>query len=155
MLADGKRMAKKKSEKKEVGKIPPPYPLAMVVCDNIHRDPGTGKPFILGCFTVIHARKFPATHPVMGLYIELTNGRGKVPCRVQLVDANEEREPLWVTEADLEFPDPRMVLQMVFLLGRITFSEPGEYRIQLFACGDFLMERRILVNQIPDEKEHE
>lgn len=148
-------MAKRKStKKKEVGKVPPPYPLAMVVCDYIHRDPGTAKPTILGCFSVIHAIKFPATHSMMGLYIEVTNGRGKVPFRVQLIDADEEREPIWFVEDELEFPDPRMVMQMNFLLGGVTFAAPGEYRFQLFASGEFLMERRILINQlIPPEQE--
>jgi len=141
-------MAKKRAKKQEPGKIPPPVPLAMVVCDYIHRDPGSGKLFILGCFSTIHAAKFPATHGVMGIYVELTNGRGKVPIHARLIDANEEREPLWETRDEVEFNDPRIVMQMAFLLGGITFAEPGEYRCQIFACGEFLMERRILVNQL-------
>ena len=148
-------MAKKRAKKQEPGKVPPPYPLAMVVCDNIHRDPGSGKVFLLGSFSTIHAIKFPARHGLMGLYVELTNGRGKVPVRIRLIDANEEREALWEETNDFDFPDPRMVMQIVSLLGGITFPEPGEYRFQVFASGEFLMERRLLVNQLqqgnPDE----
>jgi len=140
-------MAKKRAKKQEPGKVPPPYPLAMVVCDNIHRDPGTGKVFLLGSFSTIHATNFPARHALMGLYVELTNGRGKVPVRIRLIDANEEREPLWEEINEFEFPDPRMVLQIVSYLAGITFPEPGEYRFQVFASGEFLMERRLLVIQ--------
>ena len=149
-------MAKKGAKKKkEPGKVPPPYPLAMVVCDNIHRDPGSGKLFILGCFSTMHAVTFPATHGLMGLYIEQTNGRGVVPVRVRLIDANEEREPLWEDQNDHEFRDPRMVMQMVFLLAGVIFPEPGEYRFQVFASGEFLMERRLLVNQLPSDDSNE
>jgi hypothetical protein len=117
----------------------------MVVCDNIHRDPGTGKVFLLGCFSVISAREFPATHPFLALYVSVTNGRGTVPFKVQLVDANEERDPIWMVEDEMEFSDPRVVMEAYFLLANTTFDEPGEYRFQLFACSEFLMERRILV----------
>jgi hypothetical protein len=141
-------MAKKRAKQKEVGKIPPPYPLAMVVCDNIHRDPGSAKLFLLGCFSTIHAVSFPATHGVMGLYVELTNGRGTVPLRIRLVDANEDREPLWEENHEVEFPDPRMVMQLVSLLAGITFPEPGEYRFQIFASGEFLMERATVFTSV-------
>ena len=81
----------------------------------------------------------------MGLYIELTNGRGKVKFRVQLIDADEERAPVWMAEDEIEFVDPRMVAQLAFQIVDTRFEEPGEYRFQLFACDEFLMERRIIV----------
>ena len=139
-------------EERQRNSPPPPYPLAMVVCDNIHRDPGTGKYFLLGCFSVIHAKKFPAVHPLLALYVSVTNGRGTVPLRVQLVDANEEREPIVVVETDVEFSDPRIVLDIRFLLGNLTFVEPGEYRFQLFASNEFLMERRVIVAQVKQDQ---
>lgn len=148
-------MAKKRPKKQGLGIVPPPYPLAMVVCDNIHRDPGSGKVFLLGSFSTIHAINFPARHGLMGLYVELTNGRGMVPIRIRLIDANEERDPLWEEAHDCEFPDPRMVMQVASLLGGITFPEPGEYRFQIFASGEFLMERRLLVSQLNREETNE
>jgi hypothetical protein len=33
--------------------VPPPYALALVICDAIWHDPGTGKRTILGCFSSI------------------------------------------------------------------------------------------------------
>ena len=120
----------------------------MVVCDNVHQDPGTGKFFLLGCFSVVHAREFPATHPLMFLYVSVTNGRGKVPLKIQLIDANEEQSPIWSVEEEVDFPDPRIVMEMYFGLVNIKFPEPGEYRFQLFAAREFLMERRIIINQV-------
>ena len=135
-------------EKNATERMPPPYPLAMVVCDNIHRDPATGKPYLLGCFSVIHAAEFPAVHRGMALYVSVTNGRGVVPYKIQLVDANEEREPIWSVEDQLEFSDPRLVMEMCFYLVNVRFDEPGEYRFQLFASDEFLMERRVLITEV-------
>lgn len=142
-------------EKRQLESLPPPFALAMVVCDNIHRDPGTGKHFLLGCFSVIQAKEFPAIHPLLALYVSVTNGHGTVPFRVQLIDANEEREPIVMVENDVEFSDPRIVVDIHFTFGDLNFVEPGEYRFQLFASNEFLMERRVLVAQPKQDQIHE
>jgi hypothetical protein len=62
-----------------------------------------------------------------------------------LVDVNEEDEPLFVHNRVVDFKDPRMVSEMVFVGQGIQFPRPGEYRLQLFANNEFMSERRILV----------
>lgn len=127
-----------------------PYPLAMVIADMIWRDPGTGKRTILGCFSVIHARHFPVVHPVLAVYAAITDGRGRVPVVLQLVDVDEEHEPIFRGESEVDFTDVRTIFEIDYILANVTFPAPGEYRFQLFAAGEFLLERRLLVNQIPE-----
>ena len=131
--------------------VPAPYPLAMVIADAIWRDPGTGKRTILGCFSLIAAREFPAVHPQLAVYVAITDGRGTVPFRVQMVDMEEEGEPIFQAEGEVQFEDPRSIIEMDFHFAGVTFPHPGEYRIQLFASGEFLLERRIVIQQIPAE----
>jgi hypothetical protein len=140
---------------KSKGKIPPPSLLAMVIADLIWKDPGTGKRTILGCFSVIHGHKFPAVHPVIGVYCAVTNARGKVSFRLCLVDVDEELESLFEVQSEGEFPDPRAVGEIDFHAGNIIFPHPGEYRVQLHANGHLLGERRIVVVQIPGESNEE
>ena len=125
---------------------PPPYALAMVICDAIHRDPATGKHTILGTFSSIAALDFPVRHPGMGVFISLTDGRGITPLTLKLVSADEN---VRIFEAGLEvdFEDPRMVLELATNIGNIEFPQPGEYRLQLFAGDEPLMERRLVVVQ--------
>ena len=132
--------------------VPPPYALALVVCDMIWRDPGTGKMTILGCFSTIGAIKFPATHPAMSVYAAATDGRGTVPIVLRLVDVDEEREPVFELMTDAVFPDPRAVIEMAFITSNIVFPEPGEYRLQLLAGADPMMERRIVALQVGAEE---
>lgn len=141
----------KKSRATKATLAPPPFPLAMVICDGIHKDPGTNKLTLLGCFSVIGVTKLPAVHPSMGLYIELTNGRGIVPVLCRLVDADEEFKPLWEHKGEIEIQDPRVVLQIALQMEGVVFSRAGEYRIQLFACNEFLMERRVLVHNLSNK----
>lgn len=123
----------------------PPYPLAMVVCDAIWQDPATRKSFLLGLFSVIQAKAFPAVHPVMAIHVALTDGRGTLPIRLRLVDAGEEREPLFEGTQEVVFPDPRTVVELTYHLGGARFESAGEYRFQLYAGTELLMERRVLV----------
>jgi hypothetical protein len=126
--------------------------LAMVVCDAVWVDPATGKSTILGTFTSIRGYDFPLTVPTMAVYLALTDARGTVPFELRLVDVDEEQEPVFRTELSQEFPDPIVVAEIVVILENTIFPAPGEYRLQLFAVGQFLMERRIFVEEYGKEE---
>jgi hypothetical protein len=136
----------------ERGGVPPPYPLAMVICDAIWRDSGTGKRTILGVFSGLVAKSFPAQHPIMAVYIAATDGHGKVRLALQIVSSGEgdaEEETVFRAEGDVEFVEPRAVVEIDFNIQGLVFPQPGEYRFQLFADDQFLMERRLMVQQAP------
>ena len=48
------------SEEEERADFVASFALSMLICDAVHRDPGTRKAFILGCFGSIGAYSFPA-----------------------------------------------------------------------------------------------
>jgi len=92
----------------------------------------------------------------MWLYVSLTDGRGKTALRVELVDVNEENEPIWEdSDYTVDFVDPRMVVEVSYPIPLVTFPEPGEYRFKLFANDEFIMERRILAFHIQRPKKDE
>lgn len=128
--------------------LPPPIALAMIICDAIWVDPSTGKQTLLGVFSEIGAKEFPAVHPLMAVHICMTDAEGQVPLKLQLIDADETREPLFMVENELEFPDRRVNMVMTAHMQGIAFPEPGEYRLQLFGRGEFMMERRLVVKQV-------
>jgi hypothetical protein len=125
--------------------LPPPYALALIVCDAIWRDPATGKHTILGCFSTITAQEFPCTHPVLSVYAAITDGHGTVPIALRLVDVDDEEDPVFESSSEIAFPDPRTVVELAFGATNITFPHEGEYRLQLRSGSALLMERRILL----------
>lgn len=132
-----------------------PFPLAMVVCDQVVTDPATGKKTLFGCFSVIGAKEFPVVHRGMWVYMALTDGRGKVPIKFQIVDVDEEHEPLFKADIELEFSDPRMVFELALPVLGVRFPEPGEYRMQLYAgseAEEMIMERRIMALDLEEAK---
>lgn len=91
----------------------------------------------------------------MAVYAALTDGRGKVPVKLQVIDVDEEEEPIASIEGDVEFSDPRMIVEMDLHLAKLNFPGPGEYRIQLYAGSEFVIERRLLVVQLPGGEIHD
>ena len=132
------------------GEIPPPGVLALVICDAIWRDPWSGKFTIIGTYDSIKAKVFPVHHPIISVYSALTNGRGKVPLKVRIVDVDEEREPVAELEQEIEFPDPRSKVQHCAVFANPLFPAPGEYRVQLWSSSVCLLEQRLLVHQVQE-----
>ncbi len=141
-------------------KLPPPLLLAALVCDQAIIDVATRKPSVIGIFESISAPKYPARHPRLAFFCQLTNGRGKIRINLRLVDVEEDENIIFKTAGELEFKDIRQVVSLTIDIGGIVFPRPGEYRFQISAGTVFLGERRIICSQMklhsePDGNEQE
>ena len=124
---------------------PVPMALTLLICDGAHRCPATGKWTLLGLFNSIQAMQFPTEHGQMVAYLALTDANGRVPIRFQIVDDEGDENPLFQIDAELVTNDPRTVAEVVIPIFGTAFPQAGDYRLQVFACQQFLIERRISV----------
>jgi len=130
----------------------PPIVLAMVPADRILVDVATGKNTVEGTFQSLSATVFPFVCQRFAVYVVLTDGYGETRVRLVLVDVDEEREPVFEMETMVEFSDPLAVAEVAFTREVVAFPEPGEYRLQLFAANEPLMERRVQISFREDER---
>lgn len=135
------------NDRQAKGMVPAPYPLAMIVCDGIWRDPSTGKRTILGCFSTVRSAQFPVVHPAMAVYVALTEVRGLVPLRLVLVGPAGDAHPLVEAETAADFSDPMTIVEIDFHLTAVQFDQPGEYRFELYAGSQPVMARRFVVSE--------
>jgi hypothetical protein len=131
----------------------PPIPLAMIVCDLVWRDPTSQKFAILGVFSMLRADEFPLVYPRIAVYTVLTEVRGKVPLLLRVVDTNEEFETVGEVRTEIESNDPIANFEIIVNLNSVTFPEPGEYRVQLYAGKHFLVERRVNIEASDSDTE--
>ncbi len=121
-----------------------PFHLAVVVCEQIRRDPATGK---VALFSVIHhliAPFFPC--PIaggIGVYIAVTEIDGPVRIGAQLItpDGSELACDGW----DLTGKDPLFVHECAGVLS-VIFNAPGMYTLRATADGEMLAEWRFEVS---------
>jgi hypothetical protein len=132
----------------------PPDVLAMLLADAVLRDAITGKFFIQGTYSVILAQALPHKHPLIAVYFAITNGHGKTPIKMRLVDVDEVRAPVFERETAIDFPDPLAVVEGVFGIAGPIFPESGEYRLQIFGAGSLMRERRLQVIPPPTPPDH-
>jgi hypothetical protein len=134
-----------------------PYPLALILCDSVYVEPPTQRKALTGLFSAIQAVSFPVCHPSLCVYLACTDGRGNIPFKLVLIDAEEARDPIFTAEMTPNEPvdDPRAILELVFKVSNVIFPEPGEYRLQAYAGNDLLLERRVVVQQVQQPQQGE
>ncbi|MBN1123845.1 MAG: hypothetical protein JXA82_02480 [Sedimentisphaerales bacterium] len=134
------------------GQIPPPILLSAVLCDTVILDRITGKASVIGIFSVINSRKYPARHPKMSLFCEMTGGRGKMPVTAQLIDLHDDEKILVKQSVDVDFSDPLAVNGIIIDFIHIPFPHSGEYRFQIYAGHEYCGERRIICQVVRGEE---
>jgi len=132
-----------------------PYVLSLTISDSIYVEPITGKVSILGILAVLQGKRFPRRLPQMCLHVELTDGRGRTRLLFRMVDDDETIKPLFSHEESVQFSDPRQLISMGLVVQGVVFPGPGEYRLQLFANGTLLTERRLLLTLIEEDRPNE
>jgi hypothetical protein len=122
----------------------PPDVLAMILADTVLQDLVTGRLTIKGTISSLLATEFPVDYAFV-VYTAITSGHGPTDIELRMVDVDDEGEPLFTSQIRINFADPLAVVERVFGVSRVTFAEPGEYRVQLFGAGHLLRERRLQV----------
>jgi hypothetical protein len=122
-----------------------PDVIAMLFADDIHRDPITKKCFVLGTYSSIAAPVFPWKQTALIVYLAFTGGKGTIPFRMRLVNANGTQPPIFESEMVIHFPDPAAVVEPGFYHPNVVFPQAGEYHFELLSDGQLLGERRLFL----------
>ncbi len=121
--------------------------LSLSVCDQIITDRITGKQSLIGMFSTIHAVRFPVTHPQLCVHLSMTDGRGKTPITISMVDSDDARPPIVRGQGIVDFKNPRAIANLSLQFHGLVFPQPGEYRVQILCEDTLLREARLQLIQ--------
>ena len=122
---------------------PTPDVISLIVCDQIITDRLTGKQSLIGMFSRVHARMFPASHPQLSVFVMLTDGHGKTELMIRIVDTNDARPPIVEGKGYVDFRSPRAIAHLALQFHGLAFPQPGEYRVQIWCANELLREARL------------
>lgn len=125
-----------------------PILLSAITCGRVIFDKVSGMPSVIDIVQNIDAHKYPARHPQIVFFCELTNGHGETKTKVRLVDAQQDEKVIFEREGTVRFEDVKRIVTLAVNLQGIVFPHPGEYRFQLLAGGALLGDRRIFCRKI-------
>jgi hypothetical protein len=115
-----------------------PYVLAVLLCDSIIIEEGSGKKTLVGLFERIFAPGFPALHR-FGIYVKMVDAEGTYPLRIDYVDLSNdrivERLPLGNFEANDRLQATELVMNII-----APIPAQGTYEFRIFAS-DFYLAR--------------
>lgn len=110
-----------------------PYPLAILLCDQIIVDERSKKKTLVGVFDVIHVKNFPALHPSLSIYARLTDAEGQYKFRMDYVQVKNDGLLFRVETPNIAIADRLRVQELVMQFPPIQIPEPGEYEFRLWA----------------------
>ncbi|MHC4510477.1 MAG: DUF6941 family protein [Planctomycetota bacterium] len=125
-----------------------PILLSAVTCGRVIFDKVSGMPSVIDIVQTIDAQRYPARHPQIVFFCELTNGHGTTETKVRLVDAQEEEKVIFERAGKVRFEDVKQIVTLAVNLQGLVFPRPGEYRFQLLAGDHLLGERRIVCRKV-------
>jgi len=128
----------------------PPVPVvkAFLVCDQVIHDAQTGKKSLVGVFHELRADRFPAVHPVLWIYANLTDARGKYSFEIRLVDVARNNVLGKGTPPEIDIPGPLQTTELSAQLRNVALPQPGTYEFHLLSNGELLATKAIRVNLV-------
>lgn len=125
-----------------------PKCLAMVLCDQIYRDPVSRKLSCLGMFHELTVLDFPFELQ-FAIYVAMTGGRGPNNLKVRMVPADMLLEGaqagVWVDLPAWEIKDPLVLIEGT-LMASCVCKCPGQHLFELYAQDELLMTRRLTIH---------
>lgn len=123
---------------------PIPSVVAMLVCDQVIVEQGTGKKSLIGIFENINSPVFP-TAIKLGVYAKLVDAEGDYAVLIRLVNLKDESR-LADIRAEAKGIKREGAAEIVVNIAGIVVPAPGKYEFQLFANDAFL--HRVTMNAV-------
>lgn len=118
----------------------PPTPVvkSFLVADAVIQDRATGKWSVIGVFDRIFAPQFPCVHPVVAVYVKLSDALGRYRVRIEFREAAEDRLVSTFEGIDLEVKDRRQAVEFGITTHGLPLQKPGPYLFQLHLNNEYV-----------------
>jgi hypothetical protein len=127
---------------------PKPEVKAFLVCDQILHDAATNKKSLIGVFHDLAATRFPAVHPSLWIYANLTDARGRYDFEFRLVDVERNNILGSGSPPPLDIPDPLRTTEFSAQLRNVALPAPGTYEFQLVANRQLIATKAVRVTKV-------
>ncbi len=124
---------------------PTPQCRAIVLCDVIYRDELSKKLILVGTFHAIYTMQLPAVHPLMSVYLAVTEGQGEYVLRLR-IEHVETQQAIFETKGPIAFESPNHVNELNVPLGGLSFVNSGAYDVQLWLDDELIGQTKFSVN---------
>jgi uncharacterized protein DUF6941 len=129
----------------------PPIPtlLAMLLCDQIITEAGTGKKSLIGIFDSIHPSELPVILPAMWIYARLSDAEGKYVFKAEMMHLEEDKVVGTAETNEVNAVERLGFVDLTLKLPGVPFEKYGKYEFQLYANGIYIGRSTLTVSKAP------
>ena len=127
------------------GKQPHPVLKAFLVCDQIIHDAQSGKKSLIGVFHELRADRFPALHPALWIYANITDARGNYDFEIRMVEMGRNDVMGSGRPPPIQISGPLQTTELSAQLRNVALPRAGTYEFQLSANGELIATKAISV----------
>jgi hypothetical protein len=121
---------------------------AMVVCDRAKESESELDVFrLLGVRSSIQAASFPAFHPRLCAFAQISGHQGEAYCHVEVIRIDTDEEIAHTSPKKLTFRGPTFIVPAVFRMRNCVFPAPGLYYVQVYNERKLITERPLRLLQ--------
>ena len=128
-----------------------PYPLAILLCDQIIVDERSKKKTLVGIFDLIYARQFPVGHRPLSIYVRLTDAEGQYEFRMDYVQVKTDKLLGRGEIPAVPITDRLKTHELIMEFPPIKIPEPGDYEFRLWANDRYVGRVKFAANLIAKE----
>ena len=123
------------------------FPVAkkLYICDDVLRDPDSGKVSVLNIWETIRAHSFPHLLDKLCVFAQFRSGLGEVPFRIEITRADTGHLTGKLSEFSLSFEDRSTRHDVTCTLRKVAFPSPGTYFVALYCNREFVDDQPIRV----------
>ncbi len=125
-----------------------PVVKAFLICDQVIHDAQTGKKTLVGVFHELRADRFPAVHPVLWIYANLTDARGSYAFEIRFLDVERNKVLGNGTPPPINIPGPLQTTELSAQLRNVQLPGPGTYEFQLLTNDQLIATKAIRVSKV-------
>jgi hypothetical protein len=125
---------------------PSPIIKAFLVCDQVIHDAQTGKKSLIGVFHELRADRFPAVHPMLWIYANITEARGRYKIEIQLVDVDRNQVLGRGQPPEIDIPGPLQTTEISAQLRNVALPAAGTYEFHLFVNEELIATKAVRVS---------
>lgn len=113
-----------------------PVVKAFLVADGVIQDRATGKWSVIGVFDQIYAAAFPCSHPIVAMYVKLTDALGRYQVKVEFRDADDVVISTF-EGIEFEVTDRTKAVEFGVTTQHLPLKKPGRHEFQLYLNGEY------------------
>lgn len=128
-----------------------PIARGLFLCESFIVEEGTRNVTLVNLFTDRPVNTLPSPAQKFAIFAEFINGKGTIPLRVTISDANQDPSPvLFEQHATMTCPDPLLGVRFLCRVENMVFEDPGAYIVAIESSGEELVSMRFTVSRWED-----